>query len=106
MTDEEINVTIAEACGILSKDQWGKIYKTPQGYVRDVPDYLNDLNACAEFEATLTYEEAEAYEDELCDICKRDNELEDNPAPWRFAVATAKPKQRCLAFLKTKGILP
>ena len=93
MTDEEINVTIAEACGILSKDQWGKIYKTPQGYVRDVPDYLNDLNACAEFEAVLTSAERFTYIVELNKLCG------DEPsAVW----ATAR--QRAEAFLKTLNL--
>ena len=59
---------------------------------------LNDLNACAEFEATLTDEELEAYREHLSEL------LNDTA---RIGLGfTAKPKMRCLAYLKTKGILP
>ena len=54
MTPEQQRIAIAEACGIVSKDKWGSLYKTPRGILRDCPDYLNDLNAMHEAEKVLT----------------------------------------------------
>ena len=54
MSDQEINIAIAEACGIISKDQWGSLYRTLHGIVRNCPDYCNDLNAMHEAENKLT----------------------------------------------------
>ena len=62
MNDEQINEAIAEACGIVSKDQWGSLYKTPRGILRDCPDYCNDLNAMHEAEKTLNHMTATARE--------------------------------------------
>lgn len=47
------NILIAEACGIIGEDQWGKLYRTPHGIVRDCPDYFNDLNAMHEAKELL-----------------------------------------------------
>jgi hypothetical protein len=55
MNQEKQRIAIAEACGIVSRDQWGPLYKTALGVVRVCPDYLNDLNAMHEAEKTLTY---------------------------------------------------
>ena len=54
MNNEKQRIAIAEACGIVSKDKWGSLYKTPQGILRDCPDYLNDLNAMHEAEMVLS----------------------------------------------------
>ena len=56
MSPEQQRVAIAEACGIVSKDQWGPLYRTQYGIVRDCPDYLNDLNAMHEAEKVLNRE--------------------------------------------------
>ena len=53
MTPEQQRIAIAEACKILSQDQWGPLYKTALGVVRVCPDYLNDLNAMHEAVMTL-----------------------------------------------------
>lgn len=106
MTDEEMRIKIAEACG-WTEIVHHKLHAGNEGLlgthiaadgVRDrdwVPDYLNDLNACSEFEAMLTSAERFTYIVELNKLCG------DEPsAVW----ATAR--QRAEAFLKTKGILP
>jgi hypothetical protein len=107
MTDEEIRIKVAETMGwkpdpetkfwyALGPDEILAGFK--DGIVSPLPDYLNDLNACAEFEATLTDEELEAYREHLSEL------LNDTA---RIGLGfTAKPKMRCLAYLKTKGILP
>jgi hypothetical protein len=57
MKPEKQRKAIAEACGIVSRDQWGPLYKTALGVVRVCPDYLNDLNAMAEAEKTLSWKD-------------------------------------------------
>jgi hypothetical protein len=54
MTDQQINQAIARACGIVGKDKYGPIYKTPDGWVVDCPRFCTDLNAMHEAEKTLT----------------------------------------------------
>jgi hypothetical protein len=118
MTDEQINIKIAELCGLFRiaplKRTTRKGNDDPNGVVLwycsedhggaktydRLPNYTADLNACHEFEETLDYGQAELYDDELCDICAETNELLDNPKPWRFAVTTATARQRCEAFLR------
>ena len=54
MKPEQQRIAIAEACGIVSKDQWGPLYKTARGVLRVCPDYLNDLNAMHQAEMVLS----------------------------------------------------
>lgn len=61
MTDEEINKSIAEACGIVVKDQWGPLYRTKDGVVRNCPDYCKDLNAMHEAESWLKNEDQHVF---------------------------------------------
>ena len=92
MTDEQINIAIAEACG------WKKLSEYNGAWGRDLqrtyllPDYCNDLNAMHEAEKVFgevysikSYE----YEDWLQSIIGHDQ-------TWR---ATAR--QRAEAFLRT-----
>jgi hypothetical protein len=53
MTKQQINQAIAEACGIVGKDQYGPLYQTPEGWVVDCPNYCTDLNAMHEAEKVL-----------------------------------------------------
>lgn len=112
MINEQINERIALLCGWKRSplsgawchpDNWSialnGAYSVWVG--RDkLPNYAADLNACYEFEMGLDYEQAELYDDELCDVCAKTNKLLDNPKPWRFAVTTANARQRCEAFLR------
>jgi hypothetical protein len=98
MTQEEQRTAIAEACGWTDTQIIdGKYGQT------DVPDYLNDLNAMHEAVSIFDYDQADEFEDHLCDICKRLNDEKENPAPWRFAVVNATASQRAEAFLRTIG---
>jgi hypothetical protein len=54
MKPEQQRIAIAEACGIVSRDQWGPLYKTALGVVRVCPNYLNDLNAMHQAEMVLS----------------------------------------------------
>lgn len=91
MSDEEINKAIAEICGICNSDEHGLLYKTNTGWVRDCPDFCNDLNAMHEAEAVLTERQFLSYAFALNDI---DGSL------WGIR-ATAR--QRAEAFLRTMG---
>jgi hypothetical protein len=108
MTKEQINIAIAEACGMRGvwekkitscgcDGQWD--YFNPQG--NRLPDYCNDLNAMHEAEVTLDFEQAELFEDELYDVIFKNNDGLENPLSCRFSVWHATARQRAEAFLKT-----
>lgn len=101
MSEEEINIAIAQACGWSNDDI--KRGCTLRGVSFHVPDYCNVLNVMHEAEKVLAYEQAEQFEDELCDICDMENRNKEYPLPFRFAVVHATARQRAEAFLKTIG---
>ena len=118
MTPTEINIAIAEAVGFqfytdgtetvlvapgadewMKSGKWAKIWKRGDGRpaapitcLGAIPNYAADLNACAEFEKTLTDEDKITY---LRFLNKGDFSYR------RLAFATAI--QRCEAFLRTIG---
>ena len=94
MTEEQINIAIAEVCGVAHEDKWGSIYKTPHGYVRDVPDYCNDLNAMHEAEKIFDNALYCRYIDELCTQAIKGKNC--------MYLATAA--QRAEAFLRTLNL--
>jgi hypothetical protein len=104
MTEEQINIAIAEACGYEKHEEFYR-WRDPQTKEllcwKSLPDYCNDLNAMHEAEKVFTYEEAEQFEDELCNICDMENRHKEYPLPFRFAVAHATSRQRAEAFLRT-----
>lgn len=82
-----------------------------ESVARELPDYLNSRDACAEFEAGLTPEERIKYVCELhwvvpdADLSLSFDMMHDN-APYIFPAITATPAQRCDAFLRVKGENP
>ena len=113
MTNEQINIAIAKACGWdfdpIECAEWGsrqRWCKSPHGKIvfrHGIPDYLNDLNAMHEAEKVFAYEEAQQFEGELCGICGSENLHKEYPLPFEFAVAHATASQRAEAFLRTVG---
>ncbi len=93
MTPDKQRAAIAEACGIVTHDQWGPLYKTPQGLVRVCPDYLNDLNAMHDAEKVLIWRTDLA-------VLDYDEELRMVTDGWRWNATAA---QRASAFLRTIG---
>lgn len=97
MTDDEIRIAIAEACGLSTKkEQLGGIfiYRDKSGNMQAaLPNYPKDLNAMREAEKTLNVFELTRYFSELRDICFANK----NDA----IIATAK--ERSYAFLRTLG---
>jgi hypothetical protein len=99
MTDEQMRIKIAEACGWIHHHMRPSETERLQKkwyYLSDLPDYLNDLNAMHEAEKVLKGGMRSKYDAELTLICLRDYNF-----IWESTAA-----QRAEAFLKTKGIIP
>ena len=90
MTEQQINRAIAEACDIVGKS--GEIYKTPDGWVVDCPQFATDLNAMHEAEGTLSTANMYVMEVQIKTVLK---------AREFYFHATAR--QRAEAFLRTLG---
>ena len=95
MTNEKINIAIAEACG------WKYVNNethAPDGSFwwskeLEIPDYCNDLNAMHEAEKILSDESHADYACELVKTIRRNGE-------W-FESVSATAAQRAEAFLRT-----
>lgn len=100
MTDQEINIKVAELCGW--KPQTICTDKQGNPWPSDPPNYVADLNACHEFAAWLDTEQQIQFAEELQFI------VLENPyrAWWNptamevFQIADATARQRCEAFLR------
>jgi len=98
MTDDQIRIALAEASqGIIEYTEgvwfyWsnGRLFSCKEN------DPLEDLNACAEFEKTLTRQERYNYSDHLCDMC-----YDGSPDPNVEQVISATARQRAEAFIRT-----
>jgi hypothetical protein len=105
MSPEKQQMAIAKACGIVTSDQWGPLYKTAFGLVRDCPDYLNDLNAMHEAEKTLKDNCKEGdYWFFLRDILGFPEAEGDWDRHYFFSAIHATAAQRAEAFLKTLNL--
>lgn len=111
MTPDEMRVRILTLMG------WGfshYIGETPLGFepgeanpsmTQDLPNYPASLDACAEFEATLTDKDRTAYQNTLAMLCG--GLREDDGGQFvnhRDAISATAP-QRCEAFLRVKGVI-
>ena len=105
MTQEQQRIAIAEACGWR---RWSKLYpgKSEQGwrkdnqpFVRNLPNYPNDLNAMHEAWKTLTPSQKVAFESHLYDVVVGGAEYHRNDDQPYITNATAA--QRARAFLET-----
>jgi hypothetical protein len=95
MTPAAQRIAIAVACGWTDTQIIdGKYGQT------DVPDYLNDLNACHEMEKVLTLGQRVIYADNLCIIWTG---RDDRAVPIWFWITEATASQRAEAFLRTIG---
>lgn len=122
---EEIRIKVAEAMGLDATTKticpfckgntpyeagddygitiWAKCKKCNntgkvEPYHTGLPNYPADLNACASFEATLTDEEHREFRNQL-------GEVVGDVALFCRKMISATAHQRCLAYLKTKGII-
>ena len=76
--------------------------KNDEWHPEQLPDYLNDLNACREFTAYMTYDQQVEFAEILQGIV-----LENPSGCWwdlnpheAFQMLDASASQRCEAFLK------
>jgi hypothetical protein len=96
MTNEQINIAIAEACGWTDIDR-GRGFRPVAKEFNDesksfIPDYCNDLNAMHEAEEVLTRDQIEVFCEQL---------LPKHHGIWWGIHTTAR--QRAEAFLRTIG---
>jgi len=78
MTDEQINIAVAKACGwklIEDDPNYEPHFEDPDGYKiavglhkHRIPNYSNDLNAIHEAEKTLSEEQWENHNFILCNL--------------------------------------
>lgn len=106
-TDDEINKAVAEALGWTDCGRASGILQRPDGSHDYPPNFCNDLNACAEMEATLSYCQQMNFVDALLAIINHEPnyDIDDDFCSddgWSLAAATAR--QRTEAFLRTKGL--
>jgi hypothetical protein len=98
MSEEQINIAIAEACG------WRLIFKTKirqygrppwkiDGCRERIPDYCNDLNAMHEAEGTL----------KIMEKIEMERLLEREIIGSDYLIWRATATQRAEAFLRTLG---
>jgi len=117
MTDTEIRIAIAQACGwrLIGTAPDGSDYGYPPNGLpvescseETVPDYLNDLNACWQFEETLSMQERTDFADYLWHMVDADFVDEDGQEVVvlheSFNLVHATARQRCESFLKVKGL--
>lgn len=114
MTPEEQRIAIAEACGWkraapvgqMFDNRWFNSDETEMRLTAQLPDYLNDLNACHEIEKVLNNAEYHTYEDILGrEVVYRDNGREMTGKRMNTSRISATAAQRCEAFLRVKGLL-
>ncbi len=113
MKPEAQRIAIAEACGWRRESDfpWNGLWYHPNApqcgdgrYCdeEELPDYLSDLNACADMTKPLDAFQWEIYREELAEICTPLSQCRDKEQQYKFAMeATAA--QRAEAFLRTIG---
>lgn len=104
VTDQEINIAIAEACGYYYgrtvDDPLFGCWRTPSGKQTStgcVPDYCHDLNAMHAVEAGMVGHQMIRYQAELSSLGTK------NPHVSCWDIIHADSRQRAEAFLRTIG---
>jgi hypothetical protein len=108
MTNEQKQITIAEACGWEILDA-PLLYGDFACYAKDssgqefpgIPDYLTDLNAMHEAEDRLTDGQCQRYISALIDVVQAESTEDYREV---FAIAHATAAQRADAFIKTLNL--
>lgn len=115
MTDTEINIAIAEACGwereTVHSDLGNRNFEAWKKDGRRLvtqmalPDYVGDLNAMhgAEVELENEIATADQYWTELAELTMADDEELSTCTRYRY-IGNATARQRAEAFLRVKGL--
>ena len=100
MTDKQINVAIAQACGWteIKDNVVGKAPGETANRVMFLPNYSTSLNAMHEAEKTLKIADTHEYTNLLYDIACKAQEENGKWLPYSISA-----RQRAEAFLKTLG---
>ncbi len=96
MKPEEINKAIFRSLGwsiVEDSPYKGCSWNKGAAYTSKPPNYAESLDACAEFERTLTPRELAEYSYGLMDITRT-----------TYEAITATAAQRCEAYLRMKGL--
>lgn len=108
MTDEQINIAIAESLGFMRDkiaDYWRKdgacFFIEDPHHLRQLPNYTADLNACHEFEKMLDDELDLDYSQNLESVTGTRWSANNSYDMSKYRSATAR--QRCEAYLRTIG---
>lgn len=104
MTPQEINVAVAEELGWKFNSDGSKWAPDGTGYgswMDVVPEFTEDLNACAEMEKTLTIEERERFAVFLDIRCGDD--YHEGRKHWSARPTHATAPQRCESFLRVRS---
>jgi hypothetical protein len=106
MTNEQINIAIAEACGWYEEDNeseicWTRDELTYYLHEDELPDYCNDLNAMHEAEKTLSGDQWLDYMLNLQAVLVRHPNRDKWTVCRELRHATAR--QLAEAFLRTLG---
>lgn len=114
LTNEEIRIKVHEALGWTKRMEGPTHYAWSRGdywhYLHEVPNYPESLDACAEFRKTLTDTEKERYAWWL-NFLHPSTDIHYTPSEKHirrevFDLIDAEPILHCLAYLKTKGLIP
>jgi len=84
---------------LLEKIMSGETWRPVDAYL--LPDYLNDLNACYDFEVRMRDESRLDYILCLWDVLELGNKFMGMNAAIALIMQTATAKQRCKAFVLT-----
>ena len=110
MTNEEIRIKVAESLGWKpdcdGAKPWLRQWLSPcvtDPEIRFLPNFPESLDACAEFEKTI--KAIHIYNEQL-EIVVLGHPLRGRDAVAEFMLRCATPRQRCLAYLKTKNLIP
>jgi hypothetical protein len=120
MTNQEINKRVAKLCGLDPVEchetgLWHLEYANGRklgfrsGLSKDhairvlTPHYAESLDACREFESTLTGDDRSLYMDHIYLIVIQSNNNAVMGFENQWAMFNASPPERCKAFLRLKG---
>lgn len=100
MTEFEINIAIAEACDWTKCD--GENGLSPNGIFTILPNYVGDLNAMHEAEASLTQSQKKCYA-KILSFDSLSNVNGSTNYDDAFDTLHSTARQRAEAFLRTIG---
>lgn len=106
MTDEAIRIKVAEAMGwtgIRGETGYPTLRARELGDYQALPNYPESLDACAELEKTIKV--PHKYNEQL-ELVVLGYLLKEKDSVAEFTLRCATARQRCIAYLRVKGILP